>query len=80
MRPPERIDEILEHIGQIWKKSPDLRFMQLLYILQSDCSELQDGRGKVVEKQEDGFERVGYDLFHFEDKAFLKFLKNYPNR
>ncbi len=40
MRPPERIDQILELIGVIWKKNPNMRFMQLLYILQMECAEL----------------------------------------
>ena len=80
MRPPERIDEILELIGEIWKKNPDMRFMQLLYILQMECAESQHGRGKVREKEEDGFERVGFDLLHVEDKRFHRILENHPQR
>lgn len=80
MRPPERIDEILELIRQIWKKNPDMRFMQLLYILQMECAESQNGWGKVIEKEEDGSQRVGYDLFGFEDVAFQKLLENHPQR
>ena len=30
MRNPERIDRILNLIGKVWKKSPDLRFFQLI--------------------------------------------------
>ena len=30
MRDPKRIDDVLETIGTIWKKSPDLRLLQLL--------------------------------------------------
>ena len=80
MRPPERIDEILELIGGIWKKNPDMRFMQLLYILQMECAESQNGRGKVTEKDKDGSERVGFDLFNFEDKPFQRILENHPQK
>ena len=80
MRPPERIDDILDLIGEIWKKSPDMRFMQLLYVLQRECSNSRDGFGEVKEKQADGFEVVGFDLFHFEDKAFQQILENYLQR
>ena len=30
MRDPKRIDKILKLIGNIWRKNPDLRIMQLL--------------------------------------------------
>lgn len=80
MRPPERIDQILEIIGVIWKKNPDMRFMQLLYILQMECAESQNGWGKVTEKDDDGSERIGFDLFTFEDSAFQKLLENHPQR
>ncbi|WP_411825382.1 hypothetical protein [Luteolibacter sp. AS25] len=75
MRPPERIDEILELIENIWKKCPDMRFMQLLYVLQMEITEAQGGRGKVIEAKEDGFERVGFDLFNLEDTEFKAFLE-----
>lgn len=81
MRPPERIDEIMELVCQIWKRSPDLRFLQLLYILQYDFSNMNGGRGRVEASEEDaGLKRVGYDLFHTEDKDFLKFLRGYINK
>ena len=31
MRDPQRIDEILKRIGDIWKENPDLRLGQLIY-------------------------------------------------
>ena len=80
MRPPERIDEILELIEKIWKKNPDMRFMQLLYILQMECAESQDGRGKVIETEQDGFQKVGFDLFHLEDDLLKKVLESHPQR
>ena len=77
MRPPERIDEILALISEIWKKDPDMRFMQLIYILQVKCAERNNGWGKVKETNKDGFEKVGFDLFHFEDKTFQMLLEDY---
>ncbi|TQV74103.1 hypothetical protein FLL45_14700 [Aliikangiella marina] len=75
MRDPERIDEILDLIGRIWKKYPDLRFQQLIYICQSEYSEMHKGLGKVESEEKDGFKRVGFDLFNLEDDQFLKYLK-----
>jgi len=80
MRPPERIYEILKLIGEIWRRNPDMRFMQIIYILQMECAESQNGWGKVITKDGDGSERVGFDLFNFEDSAFQKLLENNPRR
>ena len=75
MRDPERIDEILELIGHIWKKYPDFRFQQLIYILQSEYSEMNKDIGKVEGEEIDGFKKVGYDLFNLEDDNFLQYLQ-----
>lgn len=75
MRDPERIDEILELIGRIWKNHPDLRFQQLMYILQSEYSEMNNGMGKVESEEVDGFKKTGYDLFNLEDDKFLQYLQ-----
>lgn len=75
MRDLERIDEVLGLIGRIWKKSPDLRFQQLMYILQSEYSETHKGIGKVEGKEIDGFKKVGFDLFNLEDDKFLQYLE-----
>jgi hypothetical protein len=75
MRDPERIDEILELVARIWKKYPDFRFQQLMFILQSEYSEMHKGFGKVEGEEIDGFKKVGYDLFNLEDDKFLKYLK-----
>jgi hypothetical protein len=80
MRPPERIDEILELIGQIWRRDPDMRFMQLIYMLQAECAKSRNGWGKVVEIDEDGSQRVGFDLFNLEDDALKILLENHPQR
>ncbi len=37
MRDPSRIFIILNKIGNIWIKNPDLRFGQLIEILTNDC-------------------------------------------
>ena len=76
MRDPERIDEILELLGRIWRANPDFRFHQLLYILQSEISEAKGGVGKVESPVVDGFKKTGYDLFNLEDDIFQKYLKN----
>lgn len=76
MRPPERIDEILSLFKKTWKQSPDLRFMQLMYAMQSDYSERNNRVGRIEATEADGLLRVGYDLFHLEDDQFLDFLKN----
>ena len=77
MRPPERINEILELMEQIWKFDPDMRFMQLVYVLQMRFTESQDERGRIIETHKDGSQRIGFDLFNSEDKAFQRFLENY---
>ena len=33
MRRVDRIDPFLEELGKVWKKNPDLRFGQLIYVL-----------------------------------------------
>jgi len=80
MRPPERIDEILELIGKIWKQNPDMRFLQLVYVLQSYFSQSNNGRGKIEFTEDDGLKKVGFDLFNTEDSEFGEFLKLYFER
>ena len=38
MRDKNRIDPFLKEVGKIWKKSPDLRFGQIIWILQSEMN------------------------------------------
>ena len=76
MRDPQRINEILELINELWTKTPDLRFNQLIYILQNGYSENNSGVGKVENIEADGFKRSGFDLFSTEDDDFLQHLKN----
>ena len=75
MRDPERIDDVLDLIDQIWRRYPDLRFQQLMFNLQSEYSQQNDGVGRVERVEEDGFTKVGYDLFNLEDDVFTQFLR-----
>jgi hypothetical protein len=77
MRPLERIDEISDLIKEIWNEHPDLRYMQLLYILQSSFSQKNMDVGKVEERVDKTYSRIGFDLFNIEDKEFKIFLENY---
>jgi len=79
MRPVERIDEITELINKIWHKIPDLRYMQLIYILQMEYSTKNGGIGKIEHLGNDNFTSTGYDLFNVEDTKLQKFLKQYLN-
>ena len=76
MRDPQRINETLELINELWTKTPDLRFNQLIYILQNGYSENNSGVGKVESIEVDGFKQTGFDLFNAEDDDFLQHLKN----
>jgi len=75
MRDPARIQVMLDLIQSLWLKDPDLRFNQLVYILQSEYSSKNAGIGGVKEPEVDGFAREGFDLFSTEDDAFINFLK-----
>lgn len=75
MRDPERIQELLGLVKQIWLKDPDLRFNQLLYILQRDYSDKNNGVGEVKEIKADDFTRIGFDFFNVEDDVFIGYLR-----
>ncbi|MGF1767090.1 DUF1040 family protein [Enterovibrio makurazakiensis] len=75
MRNPERIDEVLDMIGIIWKKNPDIRFQQLIYTLQSEYSYNHNNVGKIESTTPDGFTQIGYDLFNTEDDQFINYLR-----
>jgi uncharacterized protein YihD (DUF1040 family) len=74
MRDPQRIEEVLGMINQIWVKQPDLRFLQLIYNLQNEFSYKNKDVGKIESIEDDGFAKVGYDLFSIEDDRFIKYL------
>lgn len=77
MRDPARIREMLDLIERIWEKDSDLRFMQLIYNLQSGYSFNNSDLGKIQEIENDGFSRIGFDLFNIEDESILEYLKEY---
>jgi uncharacterized protein YihD (DUF1040 family) len=76
MRDPQRIEEFLELINKLWTNSPDLRFNQLIYILQNGYSQNNSGVGKVASVEVDGFKQTGFDLFNTEDDSFIEYLKS----
>ncbi|WP_394391752.1 hypothetical protein [Shewanella woodyi] len=76
MREIKRISEIQSLIEEIWLKYPDLRYLQLLHILQSGLSNQNNDIGKIKVIEEDGFEKVGFDLFSIEDDVFIEYLKD----
>lgn len=76
MRDPKRISEALELVEIIWKKDPDLRFNQLIYILQSGYSHANDDVGKVEEVVDSSYSRIGFDLFNLEDDSFINYLRS----
>lgn len=76
MKEPKRIQEFLEVINELWTNSPDLRFNQLIYILQNGYSQNNSGVGKVESVEVDGFKQTGFDLFNTEDDSFIEYLKS----
>ncbi len=77
MRALERIDEISNLIKDIWNEDPDMRYMQLIYVLQAAYSKKNDGVGRVEEKVDATYSKVGFDLFNVEDDDLKLFLENY---
>lgn len=75
MRDEGRINELLELIATIWSRDPDMRFNQLIYMLQSEFSRENGGEGAVEETVDQSYSRVGFDLFGLEDDRFIEFLQ-----
>ncbi len=67
--------EILDLLHQVWDLNPELRFQQLIYILQSGYSKKNKDIGKVDRIDKDGFTKTGYDLFYLQDDLFSEYLK-----
>ena len=61
MRNPQRIDEVINALRDIWKSEPDLRFGQLM----------SNVLGEISQKNN------LYDIFFPEDKDWLKWLQEY---
>jgi hypothetical protein len=75
MRDPDRIQEILDLLLQLWGKDKDLRFFQMIHILQHSYSHKNNDLGKIEEVEKDGYSRVAFDLFNVEDEEVIKLLK-----
>ena len=75
MRSESRIAEIQALIESIWRANPDLRYMQLIYLLQLSYTQQHDRNGIVETEDSDGFPKVGFDLFNVEDAKLIRFLQ-----
>lgn len=71
MRDPNRIDIILKEIETIWKKSPDLRLMQLL---------LNAIGSNILINTEHEFKYKAIDHYNTEDDIVLLKLRNLYGR
>jgi hypothetical protein len=84
MRDPARIERVLDLIKQIWNKSPDLRFNQLIDNLSWSYT---DEKANYIEYSYSKFENekgvqflkdvANVDLFYVEDDKFELFLQDY---
>lgn len=83
-RHTDRINKILCLIQKIWKSNPEMRFFQLLDLLQHEFSLSNDGIGKrqVFELDSKGYKQpiVFIDLFYLKDDDFEEFLLDYIER
>ena len=75
MRDINRIPEIQSLIETIWQSAPDLRYMQLIYILQRRYAEQYYQKGIIEASDTEGFPVVGYDLFNVADDSLINFLQ-----
>ncbi|MBL5767359.1 hypothetical protein B5V88_07105 [Heyndrickxia sporothermodurans] len=82
-RETERINRMLRLFQEIWETNSDMRFFQLMDMLQREYASKKNGYGK-----REGFEldSKGYkfpisfvDLFYLEDNVFEEFLQEYIN-
>lgn len=80
MRNPTRISYTIDLIKQIWTLQSDLRFNQLISILQFEfCERNQKWFKEYYEKDYwiSGMIMEKPDLFHLEDMEFCVFLEEY---
>lgn len=64
MKNPDRIGEVLGLVGEIWSKHSDLRFFQLVSVLQSCVNA-------------DNEQPSNSDVFYVEDDVLLKSLRKF---
>ncbi len=82
MRDPERIERIMSMVQQLWKQEPDMRFFQLMAVLESRYSKDNNafGRRELFEKEESRGSFFTYnivDLFYLEDDKLETFLVSF---
>ena len=75
MRDINRIPEIQSLIETIWQSAPDLRYMQLIYLLQRRYTQQHYQKGMIEGSDSEGFPVIGYDLFNVEDAKLISFLQ-----
>jgi len=68
---------ILSLLQQVWSSNPELRFQQLIYILQNGYSKKNKDIEKVDRIDNDGFTVTGYDLFNLEDDQFAEYIREH---
>ncbi|WP_047980751.1 ankyrin repeat domain-containing protein [Ornithinibacillus contaminans] len=80
-RDPKRIRRIMDLLETIWEENPDMRFFQLMEMLQHKYSSKNNNIGKreAMEKDSKGYENpVSFiDLFYLQDDSFEEFLRGY---
>ena len=64
MRNPNRIPKVLQAFEEVWTQYPDIRFWQILPVLQSYVNAVNG-------------QPQNSDLFYLEDDEFLKILEKY---
>jgi len=77
MRDRKRIKMILDLINQIWETDPNMRFLQLIYNLQSKYSAEVDSNGLVKSIEKDGYARMRFAFHYVEDDSFIQFLEDF---
>ncbi|CDO04283.1 hypothetical protein BN988_02837 [Oceanobacillus picturae] len=82
-RNPQRIRRIMDLLETIWKSYPDMRFFQLIDMLQHKYSTDNNkfGKREAMEKDSKGYENLVsfIDLFYLEDDIVEEFLREYIN-
>jgi hypothetical protein len=61
MRSPERIDKFLARLSEVWKKMPDMRFMQMIALIRFQ-SEKRFGLTDIYYLEENQLEEVIEDI------------------
>ena len=75
-RDPKHNQELLNLVAEIWSKTPDLHFNQLLYNLQEDYSNKNNKYGQVNELKSDCTSYTAYNFCDLEDDKFIEFLRS----